>query len=177
MKKLSISILAVFISVISFNTSQAQFVKAGVGLMYGSEIEKIGLRVDGVYQINDEFRAVADLGIFMPDKTDLGGGDEVTITWWEFNANANYIFLSDEESGLTAYALGGLNFTTLRWSYSGDNSGMFNDNSETEFGLNIGAGAEYNLDFADLFGELKFVIGDADQLNIGIGLRFPLGNN
>ncbi|MEX0722190.1 MAG: hypothetical protein WD059_16040 [Balneolaceae bacterium] len=177
MKKLTTTIFTVLFAVIAFNSSQAQFVKAGAGLMYGSEIERIGIRVDGVYQINEEFRAVVDLGIFIPETEDLGGGNEVTFTWWELNANANYIFVADEEEGFTAYALGGLNFTSLKWSYSGDNEAMFNDDSETEVGLNIGIGGEYDIDFADLFGELKFVLGDADQLNIGIGLRIPIGGN
>lgn len=142
--------------------------------MYGSEIERIGFRIDGVYQINEEFRAVADLGIFLPETFDFGGGNEYTLTWWELNANANYIFFSDEDENLQAYAIGGLNYTTL--SYSGD-TGTAGDPSTSEVGLNVGIGGEYGLDFADLFGELKFVLGDADQLNIAIGLRIPLGGN
>lgn len=173
MKKLTTCFGVIILSFVLFGTVQAQFVKAGAGIMYGSEIEKIGIRVDGVYQITDEFRGVADLGIFFPDKTDLGGGDEYTLTWWELNLNGNYMFYVDDTQGLAAYALGGLNIATLRSKWEGS----FGDDTEsnTEVGLNIGAGVEYALDFADLFGELKFVLGDADQLNIGVGLRIPIG--
>lgn len=175
MKKLIKSSLILAISIFAFNAAHAQSeneISVGVGLMYGSEIEKLGIRVDGVYPINEQFRAVADLGFFFPDKTDFGGGSSITVTWWELNANGNYLFYTDEESGLMAYGLAGLNFTTLKVKSEGPFGA--GSNSNTELGLNIGAGGEYALDFANLFAELKFVIGDADQVNIGVGLRFKL---
>jgi|AntRauTorckE6833_2_1112554.scaffolds.fasta_scaffold00035_4 opacity protein-like surface antigen len=175
MRKLITSILVAMFSVVAVQTAQAQFTKVGVGLMYGTEIEQPGLRVDGVYQINEEFRAVADLGFYLPDKSDFGGGNTVTVTWWELNLNGNYIFHTDAESGLNAYALAGLNFLNFKVESEGQfGSGS---SSDSEVGLNIGAGAEYALDFGDLFGELKYVIGDADQLNIGVGVRFGIGGN
>lgn len=157
MKKLITSIFLVLCSILAVQSAQAQF-KAGVGLMYGSEVEQLGIRVDGVYTINEQFRGVADFGYYFPD--DVGGVD---YDWWELNLNGNYIFHSDAEKGLIGYALAGLNFFNFsQGDFSGD-----------EIGLNIGAGLEYNLDFAELFAEAKFVLGDADQLNIGAGLRFP----
>lgn len=169
MKKITTLVFMVLFSVLAVQTAQAQFVKAGVGLMYGSEIERLGVRADGVYQINEEFRAVVDLGLFFPEEF-----GNTTFTWWELNANANYVFHADEEQGLTAYALGGLNYTTLKYKF--DDGTNTSSSSNSEVGLNLGAGLEYGMGFGDLFGELKFVIGDADQLNIGAGLRFPLGN-
>lgn len=171
MKKSTLLLLAALFTVPLCTDANAQFVKAGAGLMYGSEIEQVGLRGDAVYQINDEFRIVGDLGFYFPDKTDFGGGDEMTVRWWELNGNVNYIFYSDEEQNLMAYGLGGLNFLNI--SVKSDIGGSTSTNSDSEVGLNLGAGIEYGLDFADLFGELKFVVGDADQLNLGAGLRFP----
>lgn len=162
-------IFAGLLAICAFNTAEAQFRAVGAGLMYGSETEKLGVRVDGVYQINEEFRAVADLGIFFPESNEIFGTDYKT-TWWELNVNGNYLFYTDPEQGLQTYALAGLNLTTVKVKV-GDES-----DSESEAGLNIGIGGEYNLDFANLFGEIKYVLGDADQLNIGIGLRFPIGN-
>ncbi|MEX0647782.1 MAG: hypothetical protein WEA56_06750 [Balneolaceae bacterium] len=172
MKKLITFLFTALLTVVIYSDSNAQFAKAGVGLMYGSEIEQIGIRADGVYLINEDIRIVGDLGFFFPDKTEFGGGSSFTVTWWELNANGNYIFHADEEQGLTAYGLAGLNFTTV--SVKSDDGTNTATNSDTEVGLNLGAGLEYGLDFADLFGELKFVLSDADQLNIGVGLRFPL---
>lgn len=167
MKKLITFLFTALFTVLIYSDSHAQFTKAGVGLMYGSEIEQLGIRGDAVYVINEEFRVVGDLGFFFPEE--IGN---TTFTWWEINANANYIFHADEEQGLTAYGLGGLNYTTLRYKFDDGNGSA--SSSTSEVGLNLGAGLEYGLDFADLFGELKFVLSDADQLNIGVGLRFPL---
>lgn len=174
MKKLTISLFIVLCTVLMAETANAQFTNVGVGLMYGSEIEQLGLRVDGVYQINEEFRAVADFGFYLPDETDFGGGNTTTVTWWELNLNGNYIFHSDVESGLKAYALAGLNYLNFKV----ESEGQFGSSSasDNEVGLNVGAGGEYAVGFGNLFAELKYVIGDADQLNIGAGVRFPLGN-
>lgn len=173
MKKLSIIIFTGLIGLLFIGEANAQLTKAGVGLMYGSEIEQLGLRGDLSYQINEEFSIVGDLGIYLPDETDLGNGNELTITWWELNANAHYQFYIDEAEEFTAYGLGGLNLTNVRVKADGPNVGSGSE-SETELGLNLGAGAEYQLNFAKLFGELKFVVGDADQLNLAIGLRFDI---
>ncbi|MDR9418458.1 outer membrane protein [Gracilimonas sp.] len=164
-------------SVLAFQNSQAQFVKAGVGLMYGTEIEQPGIRVDGVYQINEEIRAVADFGFYLPDETESSGGgvtSTTTSTYWELNLNGNYIFSSDTESGMTAYALAGLNYLNFNVDSEASGGGFTGSTSfsDSEVGLNVGAGIEYALDFGDLFGEAKYVIGDFDQLNIGAGLRF-----
>ncbi|MGN8224334.1 outer membrane beta-barrel protein [Gracilimonas sp. BCB1] len=172
MRKLSFLILALAFS-LSLNTNASAQeaenaygdIQIGAGLMYGSEIEQPGLRLDGTYRINEDFRAVAELGFYLPD--DAGNAD---VNWFEFNINGNYIFVNDPEQGLIAYALAGLNYTRVKVS-----SGNFSsDNGEV--GLNVGAGAEYGLDFANLFGEFKYVLGDYDQLNIGVGLRFAIGN-
>ncbi|MEX0823187.1 MAG: outer membrane beta-barrel protein, partial [Balneolaceae bacterium] len=164
MKKLSIIILTGLIGFLFIGEAKAQLTKAGIGLMYGSEIEQLGLRGDLSYQVNEEFSIVGDLGIYLPDETDLGNGNELTVTWWEANANAHYHFYEDEAEELSAYGLGGLNITSVRVKADGPNVGSETE-SESEIGLNLGAGAEYQLDFGKLFGELKFVVGsDADQL-------------
>src|SRR5690554_5654464 len=175
MKKITTILFVTLLSTMAYNSAEAQFRTVGVGLMYGTEIEKIGLRVDGVYQINEEFRATADLGLFLPEKESFGNA-EVKSSMWELNANGNYIFFADADQGMLAYALAGLNFTTLKTSVDGFGPQIDGSDSNTEVGLNIGAGMEYNLDFANLFGEIKYVLGDYDQLNIGVGLRFAIGN-
>ncbi len=91
MKKQTLFILTACFALLFIGEAKAQFTKAGVGLMYGSEIEQLGIRGDAVYQLNEDFRIVGDLGFYFPDKTDLGGGDELTIRWWELNANLNLL--------------------------------------------------------------------------------------
>lgn len=122
-----------------------------------------GLKVDGYYQLDEEWRAGGDFTFYFPDEE----GD-FDLTVWELNFNGNYIF--HQEDNLMLYGLAGLNITALNIDTPNG------DNSESEFGLNLGAGLEYGLDFADLFGEAKFggIGGDADQFVFSAGLRFPI---
>lgn len=155
--KLTILILGLFLS---FNTNalaQSETFKAGGGIAYGSEVEAIGIQVGGVYGFTDNISGAADFIVFFPDNYD----------WWELNLNGQYNFMS--EDGTRVYGLAGLNYATLSI-----NLGQFGSSSSSELGLNLGGGAEFDLDFANLYGELKYVLGDADQLGISAGLRFPL---
>lgn len=148
--------------------AQEGAIQIGPGLVYGNQVERLGLKADGTYSINEIIRAAADFTLFFPEKTDLGGGNELTATWMALNFNAHYFFYSQDE--LSAYGIGGLNISILRASISGTSD------SESELGLNLGAGVEYVADFGNLFGELTLagIAGDADQLVIGGGVRFPL---
>lgn len=146
---------------------EAGDISVGGGLGYGTEIESIGIQAGGVYVINEQFRGAADLIYYFPND-DFG----YDFTWFEINANGHYLFVTEED--LIAYALGGLNFATLKFDYPdgfGFNGGSV---SNTEVGLNVGAGLEYNLDFAKLYAELKYALSSADQLVISAGLRFPV---
>jgi hypothetical protein len=51
----------------------------------------------------------------------------------------------------------------------------FGTASDSEIGLNIGIGGETRLDFGSLFGEVKYVLGNWDQLVLTAGLRFVVG--
>lgn len=129
----------------------------GGGLAYGSEVEAIGIQAGATYAITEEISAAADFIIFFPDNYD----------WWELNVNGHYNFFS--EDNVSVYGLAGLNYATLSVDL-----GQFGDASDSELGLNLGGGAEFGLDFAKLYTELKYVIGNADQLGISAGLRFDI---
>ncbi|MEX2456358.1 MAG: outer membrane beta-barrel protein, partial [Balneolaceae bacterium] len=177
MKKLLILSIAFIFSIILFNQAKAQTaetdsdsnieaqnIRVGVGLTFGSGIgsgnldNDLGIRVDGYYPLTPEIRAGGDFTFYFP-KSDSG----VDFTVWELNFNGNYILLEEDE--FTLYGLAGINITGFTVSFDDDS------NSDTEIGLNLGGGAEYPLDFADLFGEIKFggLGGDADQFVLGVG--------
>lgn len=149
--------------------SQEGDVKLGVGLAYGSGVgfgsldNDLGIRVDGYYGLTNDIRLGADFTFYLP-KSESG----VDLTVWELGLNGNYLFVN--ESDLIVYALAGINITGVSMDFGNGSS------SSSEMGLNLGGGVEYDLDFADLFGELKLagLGGDADQFTIGAGLRFPL---
>jgi hypothetical protein len=160
MKKILLSVLLVSgLVTLGSNTAEAQVgeFKLGGGLLYGSEVESVGLQVNGVYRFTEEWAGQADLGIYFP------GDDTGLDSFWEINANAHYLFAVEQDYHF--YGLGGLNVSTAE--------SVFN-NSNSELGINIGAGGEYHLENLSLFGELKYVIGDFDQIVLGAGVRFPL---
>ena len=142
---------------LAFFTSTQSFAQlsAGAGIAYGTEIEEIGVQVRGIYQITDVWRAGGDI-IFW-----LDGEDDISI--WELNLNAHYAFLNSGSTIL--YALAGLNIVTVKVEILGE------DVSDSETGINLGAGAQ--IPFTDNlsgFAELRYVLGDADQLVVAGGV-------
>lgn len=170
--------LGLFIGIQSNAFAQEKQIKVGAGLVLSSgaigfdEIDNdIGLRVEGLYPVNDKARITGDFTFFFPKSA----GD-LDATVFTINFNGNYWLYEKDE--LSVYGLGGINIAVISLDFPGSNNTPFGDfdDSSTEFGLNLGAGIEYDLDFGDLFGELKFagVGGDADQLVFGLGVRFPI---
>jgi hypothetical protein len=199
MKKTFIQIIILLLAFLFIKDAQAQF-SAGGGILYGFDIERIGFRADGLYKINDNWRAAADFGYYMPE-SEFG----VKVTWWELNLNAHYVFLEHEV--FRAYALAGINY--IKFNVTEDNTSpgllpgtdffaktaakeagfeseeppilMNSDSFFTSFsysgsetGLNIGAGGEYKVGFGSVFAELKLagIGGNADQLVFGAGVRY-----
>ncbi len=79
---------------------------------------------------------------------------------------------------MMAYALAGLNigFFKFETDFGGD---LFGTGSvtDTEIGLNAGAGAQFDVGFGYAYGEAKLVLGGFDQFVIGGGIRIPIGAN
>lgn len=162
MKRIILSTFILFGLIFFTNINvHAQDAKLGAGLAYGTEIEAIGIEAGGVLGFNDSFRGAADVKIFFPDSP-----SGVDNSFWELNANAHYIFLS--EANATVYALGGLNYATQEVSGGGVSI------SSSEVGLNLGGGAEFGIGFGTIYAELKYAISDFDQLDLSAGLRFGL---
>jgi opacity protein-like surface antigen len=191
MRKLITLLFTVIIAFTMYSNSHAQ-INVGGGLVYGGGVfdgagaddinNHLGLTVDGYYTVTPEIRAGAGFTFYFPQKYEEnfnGGSGEVKATVWEFNINGNYIFLQNE--GLDLYGIAGINITGVSQESSSSGGGMtFNQSSsDSELGLNIGAGAEYDMDFGDLFGELKFggIGGDADQVVLSAGVRIPIDLN
>ncbi len=166
MKKLSLSIIVALFAFILTDSATAQ-IQAGAGFAYGSEIEELGLQVNGTYQITDNIRAAADFVYFFVE--DPPGG---SFGFNTLNLNGHYII--PNVPNINAYALAGLNFafTSTEFTVLGNTV----DDSSTELGLNIGAGAEFGVGPGNIFAEIKYVLGDADQLVIGAGYRIGIGN-
>lgn len=149
--------------------------KAGVGLVFGTGIgfggldNDLGIRADGYYAFTDVIRGGGDFTFYFPKSE---GPAEITV--WELNLNGHYIFKDDD--GLVLYGLGGINITGFSFESTFNFAGFTEttSSSDSEFGLNLGGGVEYALDFADLFAEAKLggLGGNANQFVLGAGLRF-----
>ena len=130
--------------------------RVGGALVFGTEIERPGLRGDGYVTLDkvlEGFRVGGDLTFFFPRSG---------ITLFTLNGNALYSFFRREP--WSVHALAGINIAHARG----------NGASATEFGLNLGVGGEYDLGFADVYADAKYIISDFDQLVLGAGLRWAL---
>lgn len=162
-KLLNATAIVCFILALSFSSGQAQDhgTKLGLGVVYGSEIEAAGIQGNATFRISPTVAIAPNLSIYFPDDEDAPG---FIGTFWTANVDGH--FMLDTDPDYHIYALGGLNVAT--YEYDGT------DESESELGLNLGLGSEYHLNNFSLFGELKYVVSDFDQVVLGVGARFPL---
>ncbi|MEM1127225.1 MAG: hypothetical protein AAGI71_11285 [Bacteroidota bacterium] len=147
-------------------TAHAQL-RIGGGLIYGFDIEQLGLQANGFYQIQPNIEVGGDFTFYFPEE--IGN---ITSRVFSINPTGHYIFFDDEES-LRAYGLAGINIA--RFSVESDNQ-FFDDFSDTEFGLLLGAGGEYTLDFGRVFAELRFALEGEEQASLAAGIRFAIGD-
>lgn len=132
-------------------------VSLGVGLAYGSDVKELGIEGRGYYDFasNKNLRLEANFTYFLVKSP---------LTFFTLDANLDYTFAPFQ--GGFAYALGGLDLAhTAISGFSG---------SSTELGLNLGVGVEGKVSFGGIFGEAKYVIGNASELVLTGGLRFSL---
>ncbi len=154
MKKVG-AILSFILCMLAAVDSSAQ--KIGVFLGYGTEVEELGIGINGEFNINSKVSIAPSFIYWFP---------EDPISWWEFNANAHYYFTKAGSADF--YGLAGINL----FGYNVDGA-----DGESEVGFNLGAGANFNIGKNwEPFTELKFVLGDADQLGLFFGAKFKLGN-
>ncbi|UII22600.1 outer membrane beta-barrel protein [Fulvivirga ligni] len=164
MKKQIFTLFVILAAFTFINQEAKAQIRAGAQLVYGTEAESPGLGLNGEYQFTESWAASVSFNYFFP--RDLGYYD---LKWFEVNLNAQYHF--DVET-VKPYALAGLNITTISLPYNyydvyGSNS------SNTEIGLNLGAGANIDLGSKFMpFAELRYVISDADQLVLGAGVKY-----
>ena len=164
MKK--ITLLSIIIVALACN-SFAQ-INAGGGITYGTEQKTIGFNLRGQYNIWENVDIVGGLTFYLPHKekqTLIFTTVNSKTTMWSFDVDGHYNF--DLIDKLKAYPIAGLNISGVSVEVNS------NKVSDTEVGLNIGAGATYEITdkLAGLF-EIKYTIGNYDQAVIGIGVLY-----
>ena len=158
MKKILLLVCAL---VLGMSTAMAQVQQGetavGANLVYGSEIESMGIGARFQYGILDQLRAEVGLNYFF---------EHNNKTWWDVNINAHYL-LPVWNNQLYFYPLVGLNYTMTREKPHGMKA-----DEENHVGMNVGAGVEY--EFTEHFGvnfEYRHtIIRKVDPGVFGLGL-------
>jgi outer membrane protein X len=132
---------------------------AGLNLVYGSEIENLGIGARFQYGVLDQLRAEVGFNYFF---------EKNHLSWWDVNINAHYLVgLWNEQ--LYIYPLAGVNYTMV--DFKGDLDGK---GEENHIGLNLGAGIEYELNehFGVNFEYRHTIIRKVDQGVFGLGINY-----
>jgi hypothetical protein len=161
-KLLGVSLLILPLLFLSQTSAFAQSlrpIKVGVGALYGNRPEAGGIQFNATLPLTQKVDLAPDVDIYFPGKnhTEYDG-------YWAVNLNGHYVFASDTR--YDGYGLAGLNLSTANYEVPHEHS--------TKLGINIGVGGEYNFNKVSVFGELKYVISNLDQLAIALGVRVPI---
>ena len=155
MKKFFALTLLAIVGVASAFAQHKGEMAAGGNLLFGTEINSVGLGVKFQYGIIENLRAEASFNYYFKNKG---------YHMWDLNANAHYLFPIANK--FRAYPLAG--FTIVNKGYSDI------DESITRLGLNLGGGVEYDVrpDFK-LNAEFKYsIVSTIDQAVFSLGAAY-----
>lgn len=153
MKKLALLAVIVLGTVVSAN---AQDFSVKLGWAYAFDADEGGINLGAKYGITREIDLAGGFTFFYPGEN---------WNYWMLDIDGHYNFPMG--NGLTLYPLVGFNFTTAGYNGPGDNY------SNTDFGLNLGGGAQFTIfDPLAAYIELKGIVGDASQGVLGLGLNY-----
>ena len=152
----------IFIFFINIFSSEGQDFRLGGGFSYGTGIKNLGLNFRGDVKFDQKWSITPHFNYFFNKKEGV-----VTEKWNALNVDGHYYFEIDQTSSI--YPIFGLNFATV--------SEKVNDItfSNSDAGINLGFGSEYDFDRRlSGFGEIKYVISEADQAVITLGLLYQV---
>ena len=129
-----------------------------------TEIESIGLGLKYQYNITDQIRIEPSMNYFFKNDG---------LSMFDINANIHYLF--PIASNISLYPLAG--FTYTNWHLDLGKAGDYDvSGSDGKFGVNLGAGMEFDLDKNwSLNFDIKYqLISDLDQavFNLGVAYNF-----
>ena len=139
----------------------------GGGLSYGESFSELGLQLGGYYVLNEDMRIGGDFVYWL-----IGSSPGVSYTFIEINGNFHYLFY--HENDITLYGIGSLGIHRSSFSYSNNEFFGGGSASDSEVGLGIGVGGEYNLGTIKLYAEPRLFLTGFDQFQISFGVRYTL---
>ena len=158
-------LLVVAIMALFTLSSSAQW-KFGGGLALGTKMgidddgsDKMGFGINGRadYSINEKFSVAGGLTYFFPSAP-----EGMDLTAWKLAADAHYKFM-DENFSL--YGIAGLGYNYAKSKI--DIMGYSAEADDSEIGLDIGAGINYNKFFGEIAYNTSF-----EQIEITVGILF-----
>lgn len=133
--------------------------KVGGGVWYATDMENVGISINGAYFFSDNFSVAPSFTYFL---------EKNNVNWSMLDLDVNYSF-TELDFGML-YAIGGLNLTF----YSMDLGG-WGDFSGTNTSFNAGIGLGMPLgDNMTLCPEVRYTFGDGDFLRFGVKLLIEI---
>ena len=158
-KKLLTLILFTFLAI---TNSKAQNLRLGGGLSYGTVIKNAGLNFRGDVKFHKQWSIAPHFNWFYNKNN-----GPISKRWNALNIDGHYYF--EVEPTWTIYPVFGINIASVSEKANGITF------SNSDVGINLGFGSEYNFDRRlSGFGEIKYVISDADQAVITLGVLYQI---
>jgi len=173
---LKTTVICVLISLTTLYVQKIQAqATAGIGLAYGSKISTAGVCITGQIYINKNIAIAPAFTYYFPSTTGIILGYK--RKWYEGNIDVNYYpNLNILDGKLKTYGLAGANYSIISYpNYTYWNFSNEKDYKSSRFGLNIGAGADFDMGKKIIpFAQLKYTIGfgSYSQAQIAAGMRF-----
>jgi len=162
--------------VLAFSVSVSAQNRGGVHLAFGSEVEQVGLGLNGEFFVAEKVSIAPEFNLFFPDKTTVqfsGAKSTTTVSTWSISGDVHYYFISDEKIGF--YGLAGLGMAAVKGKSKTEipnQPTQESSYSDSEFGLNLGVGANFTVPGKIIpFGQLKYET-NYEQLLLQAGIRF-----
>lgn len=149
------------VAALGIGSAFAQAGRLGLGgnLVYGTEVENVGIGAKFQIGITDNWRAETSFNYFFENDN---------FHMWELNLNAHYLF--HVAPSFAVYPLSGLTYVSPVYSHGplGDHK------SDGKFGVNLGGGCEYMVTSnLGLNAEIKYsLVSDYDQAVFGVGVVY-----
>lgn len=172
MKKIDL-LLICFALIFALNplktSAQTGDISVGGGLVYGFDVEELGIQVGGTYTFNPNIRFGVDFIYWLLPNENFFGASFSTNAF-ELNGNFHYLFVNSGDVTLYGLASAGIHFVSVSVDIPGFGSESESD-SEVEIG--VGAGIEYSLGRLKLYAEPRVFLSGIDQFAFSAGIRIP----
>lgn len=156
--------VAIFILVVTEASAQ---ISVGGGIVYGTDINNIGISANGKYEFNEKWAAAPAFTYFLKKNY---------VNWSALDLDANYQITELENIG-GLYAIGGLNMTFYKIKINGLSEFMGGSDSVTgsNTGLNLGVGLNFAASEKFIIApELKYTISSGSYLRAGVKIMFGI---